>query len=203
MLERGIGILWRYLRAMDPFWVAASFAAGLVCYAARKKKSCMHAGVTAFLVVYLCLVYTSTVLSRDTKAEIAYRLTPLWTYARLMQGQTIFLQYIVLNILMLVPVGVCLSFLWKSKRKIVCFGLGFSVLIELSQLVTARGLCEVDDVIHNTAGVFLGTLLYTAMERIKDEYFGNRCQGHGRDRLGEQSEEHSGREKQNPSQSEN
>lgn len=185
MLERGIRVLWPYLKAMDPFWVAASFAAGLVCYAAIKKKSRMHAGVTAFLVLYLCLVYTSTVLSRDTRAGIAYRLTPLWTYVRLLQGETIFLQYIVLNILMLVPVGFYLSFLWKSKRKIVCFGLGFSVLIELSQLVMARGLCEVDDVIHNTTGVFLGTLLYTAMERIKDEYFGNRRQGHGRDRLGE------------------
>ena len=45
MLERGIRVLWPYLKAMDPFWVAASFAAGLVCYAAIKKKSRMHAGV--------------------------------------------------------------------------------------------------------------------------------------------------------------
>ena len=203
MLERGIRVLWPYLKAMDPFWVAASFAAGLVCYAMRKKSSRVHAGVAAFLVLYLCLVYASTVLSRDTGTEIKYRLTPFWSYVRLLQGETIFLQFIVLNILMLVPVGFCLSFFWKSRGKVVCFGLGFSVLIELSQLVTARGLCETDDVIHNTAGVFLGTLLYTAMERIKNEYIGNRRQGHGRNCLGEQSEEPSGREKQNPSQFEN
>ena len=69
MLERGIRVLWPYLKAMDPFWVAASFAAGLVCYAAIKRSlACMRV-LTAFLVLYLCLVYTSTVLSRDTKAE--------------------------------------------------------------------------------------------------------------------------------------
>lgn len=203
MLERGISVLCPYLKAMEPTWVAASFAAALVCYTMRKKGSRAHAGVVAFLVLYLCLVYTSTVLARDTGTEIVCRLTPFWSYVRLFQGETVFLHYIVLNILMLVPVGVCLSFLWKSKRKIVCFGFGFSALIELSQLVTARGLCEVDDLIHNTAGAFLGTLLYTAIERIKDEYIGNRRQGHGRNRLGEQSEEPSGREKQNPSQFEN
>lgn len=191
MLERGISVLWPYLKAMDPSWLAASFAAALVCYAMRKKGSRAHAGVAAFLVLYLCLVYTSTVLARDTGTEIACRLTPFWSYVRLFQGENVFLQYIVLNILMLVPVGVCLSFLWKSKRKIVCFGLGFSVLIELSQLVTARGLCEVDDLIHNTAGAFLGTLLYTAMERIKDEYISDRRKGHGRNCPGEQPEKHS------------
>lgn len=201
MLERGIKILWLYLKAMDPFWVAASFAVGLVCYVVMKKKSRMHAGVTALNILYLCLVYTSTVLSRDTRVGIAYRLTPLWTYVRLLQGETIFLQYIVLNILMLVPVGFYLSFLWKSKRKIVCFGLGFSALIELSQLVMARGLCEVDDVIHNTTGVFLGILLYSAMERIKDEYFSDRRKGHGRNCPGEQPEKYSRQQKHNQTKS--
>ena len=85
-------------------------------------------------------------------------LSPLWSYAQWIQGNDVFLKYIVLNILMLLPIGVSLSFVWKSPKRILIFGFLFSLLIETSQLLTGRGLFEIDDILHNTLGVLLGIL---------------------------------------------
>jgi glycopeptide antibiotics resistance protein len=47
-----------------------------------------------------------------------------------------------------------------SPKQIVMIGCGLSVCIELTQLVTARGLCEFDDVFNNTLGAWLGYVIY-------------------------------------------
>ncbi len=63
-----------------------------------------------------------------------------------------------LNILMLVPFGFLAPFIWKNFRKIyktVLLGAGFSLLIELSQLITTR-TSDINDVIANTMGAFIG-----------------------------------------------
>ena len=39
-------------------------------------------------------------------------------------------------------------------------GAGISVMIELLQLIFKRGLCEVDDVIHNVLGCMVGYGVY-------------------------------------------
>lgn len=77
-----------------------------------------------------------------------------------------FLPYIVLNILMLLPVGISLSFVFESKRKVILLGFCFSCLIEVSQLLTGRGLFEIDDILHNTIGVGLGILVYSMGQRV-------------------------------------
>ena len=47
----------------------------------------------------------------------------------------------------------------------VAFGL--SSAIELLQLITARGLCEFDDVMHNMIGAAIGTVLVIAFQVVK------------------------------------
>lgn len=47
--------------------------------------------------------------------------------------------------------------------RVLVFGAGISVMIELLQLIFKRGLCETDDVIHNVVGCMIGygeSLLY-------------------------------------------
>jgi len=44
--------------------------------------------------------------------------------------------------------------LWKWKGVFVAAGL--SLGIEILQLVTSRGLCELDDVFHNVIGAVIG-----------------------------------------------
>lgn len=158
-----IAVLLPYLKALSPLWVAVSFAAGILTLLAVKR----HRWAAAFTVLWLCLVYSSTVLSRIPTSNPRWVLTPLWSYSQWAQGDLQFRTFIVLNTLMLLPAGISLSFLWKDWRKVLLLGLGFSCLIELSQLVTRRGLFEIDDILHNTLGMGLGILIVYLLRAVR------------------------------------
>lgn len=67
-----------------------------------------------------------------------------------------------LNILMLVPLGFLVPFFWKSYRKfykVIVLGAGFSLMIELSQLITNR-TTDVNDLLANTIGACIGYILW-------------------------------------------
>lgn len=75
-----------------------------------------------------------------------------------------------LNILMTLPLGFLLPFLYRSWRRFswtVCCGAGFSLLIECSQLLTSRA-CDVDDLIANTLGAACGYAIWWYMAQIFD-----------------------------------
>jgi glycopeptide antibiotics resistance protein len=61
---------------------------------------------------------------------------------------------ILANVIMFLPVGVLAGNIWHWKGLWVAAGL--SVFIEILQLITARGLCEFDDVFHNMIGAAIG-----------------------------------------------
>ena len=66
-----------------------------------------------------------------------------------------------LNVLLFVPLGFFLPVLWKRFRSFfwtALFGLGFSLAIELLQLLTFRAT-DVNDLMTNTAGTILGWCL--------------------------------------------
>ncbi len=44
--------------------------------------------------------------------------------------------------------------MWNWKG--LWFGVGLSCVVDLLQLVTSRGLCEFDDVMHNAVGTVIG-----------------------------------------------
>lgn len=75
-------------------------------------------------------------------------------------GYKVFIQYIN-NILFFIPFGFLLSELVGKRWKVVPLaGLCMSVIIELTQYITARGLAETDDVISNTIGATIGFLMW-------------------------------------------
>lgn len=167
MMIKLLTIIYKYTCAMEPFWVGASFSITLLAAVAmRKRHNLKRVIAVCFTILYLCLVYTSTVLSRSAGEEMKFKLTPFWSYAQWRQGNEIFLQYIILNLLLLLPVGVSLSCIWGDKKKVLLAGFGFSCFVEISQLLSRRGLMETDDVIHNTMGVFLGILLHFTAVKI-------------------------------------
>ena len=61
---------------------------------------------------------------------------------------------ILANVIMFLPVGVLVGWIWRWRGLWVAAGL--SAAIEILQLITARGLCEFDDVIHNMVGAAIG-----------------------------------------------
>ena len=49
---------------------------------------------------------------------------------------------------------------FKKTKMTVLAGFIVSLFIELTQYITGRGLCELDDVVHNTIGAFAGIIIY-------------------------------------------
>lgn len=71
------------------------------------------------------------------------------------------------NLLLFVPVGFYLAVLYKKKNAAVRSAVivGVPVLVELSQYLLAAGISDIDDVIVNSLGGLLGSLLCFGLEK--------------------------------------
>lgn len=77
--------------------------------------------------------------------------------------------YFIENILLFVPLGFALSGCFhKMKNVFLCIftGLIVSATIEAIQYLTKRGYCQIDDVVTNTCGTFIGYLFFLAYNAI-------------------------------------
>ncbi|MBQ7921433.1 MAG: VanZ family protein [Clostridia bacterium] len=66
---------------------------------------------------------------------------------------------VLLNVAMFVPLGILLPLLTKNYRRwylVLAEGFGTSLVIEIIQYITARGLFDVDDLFNNTLGAMIG-----------------------------------------------
>ncbi|MFC8010900.1 VanZ family protein [Streptomyces cinereoruber] len=67
------------------------------------------------------------------------------------------------NVLLLVPFGAAVAFLWSGRRRVLKTALAgavFSLIVEVAQYVLSLGrVSSVDDVLLNTAGAALGAFL--------------------------------------------
>lgn len=102
------------------------------------------------LVGYAVLLLAETVLIRKPFIGQHFQLDLFWSWRqwKIQKNQ------ILANVIMFIPVGVLTGCLWKWKGLWIAAGL--SIFIEVLQLITARGLCELDDVFHNTIGAVIG-----------------------------------------------
>jgi len=112
------------------------------------------------------LILAETVLIRKPFSGQHFNPELFWSWRAwdVQRGQ------ILTNVIMFVPVGVLCGQLWKWKGLWVAAGL--SVVIEALQLITARGLCEFDDAMHNMIGAVIGTALVISLNRFigKEEH---------------------------------
>lgn len=113
---------------------------------------------------YLCAVYALVGLPNASyiRFDLSGNLIP---FRDMLTG----LRSTVQNVLLFVPLGVFLPLLWKKYRmcrSTVRFGFCMSLAIELLQMFTYRAT-DINDLITNTAGAFLGFLLArVAMRRF-------------------------------------
>lgn len=82
-----------------------------------------------------------------------------------------------LNIIMLIPLGFLVPLIWKDYRKwnkTILLGAGFSLMIEISQLVTTRAT-DINDLIANTLGALIGYVIWKVFFRnyLKEPVNGN------------------------------
>ena len=74
------------------------------------------------------------------------------------------------NTAMFIPIGIIWPMVFKeldSPGKVIAAGVGFSLAIELMQLLFYDRVSDIDDLLLNTAGYLLGYLIYNAVMRIK------------------------------------
>lgn len=118
---------------------------------------------------YLLLLLCSTVILRSVNEEINYRLTPFWSYAAVLHGREDLIIENFLNVMVFIPLGLMLSTFDTFKRWKIVFWCGFclSVTIELSQLIFKKGLCELDDMFHNTLGAMIGYWLVLLLLKLQ------------------------------------
>ena len=75
------------------------------------------------------------------------------------------------NIAMFIPVGIVLPICFSkidNIKKTVFAGVGFILLIELTQLLCPERHTDIDDVILNTSGVFIGACIVFAIRGNKN-----------------------------------
>lgn len=74
------------------------------------------------------------------------------------------------NIVMLVPLGFFLPSLWEKFQKIrstLAAAAVIMAMVELTQLFTLRGFCEIDDLILNLLGAAIGFGFWKLWQKIK------------------------------------
>lgn len=73
-----------------------------------------------------------------------------------------------LNVIMFMPLGFLLPFIWKQWRSLLptlLTGLVFSLIIELTQLFNRR-LTDIDDLMMNTLGTVIGYGIWLLYQRV-------------------------------------
>lgn len=167
-MKKVFALFNEYWSSLNPAWTMAAIVLTIAVWfwLSCKKMETKRKWAFCMLLLYMLLVYSYTVLSRQERSGAKYELRLFWSYAALLRGHKVFFTYIIMNILMLLPVGYLLSVLGMRGMFTMLLGSAFSCLIELSQLITGRGLFELDDIFHNSLGVWLGILLYNSVARI-------------------------------------
>ena len=128
------------------------------------------------LFCYLSLVIAQTLLFRTVTEEAQYNLELFWSYRALGKEVLTFedkmlVRQMLFNIVMFIPVGglLALEIEWKG----LLIGCGVSLGIEATQLITRRGLFELDDLFHNSVGVVIGVLIPIALRKLKNKRMSN------------------------------
>ena len=67
------------------------------------------------------------------------------------------------NVVLFIPYGIFLPYLFRRMRalwKVMLFGAVTIVCVELLQIATLRGSCDVDDLILNMMGILIGYIVF-------------------------------------------
>lgn len=142
-----------------------------VLFLYRKKRIKASQAITIpILIAFLLIVLGSTVFGRMPGVRRC-ELIPLWSYGAIIRGDPGILQEVLLNCVLLFPVGILLPLIFSRPLKWyqgLLFGAIVSGCIELLQLITCRGLFEFDDIFHNSLGCMVGCILCSLIwKRLK------------------------------------
>lgn len=145
------------------------------------KKEKNHRAIMKFLfIIYVCLlvyvVFFAESMGRTQQEGYVYNLVPLREIKRFWKyildndalGRIARLN-IFGNIIAFIPFGIFLPYMSENRIRLILtflYSFGLSLVIELVQLITKVGSCDVDDIILNTLGGVIGCILWMLHKRI-------------------------------------
>ncbi len=144
--------------------LVTAFITNLLYRKGKIKKT--TAWVLPFFVFYLSFVLTITILERRPTVSMEYNLQLFWTLRAIAHGNRLLIREIFWNMVLFVPLGG--SFFFLTRRRILSSmlaGVLLSAAIEITQLITHRGLFEWDDMVNNGLGTLLGIGIAILIEK--------------------------------------
>ena len=124
-----------------------------------KKSEPLREFLLFLIIVYAAVLLKLAFFSREPGSRTTVDLTLFNTWGTTMQAHAFFVE----NIIMFIPFGILIPTAFPVMRNIfVCTltALACSLCLEMFQLITGRGFCQLDDVITNTLGAFIGYMVY-------------------------------------------
>ncbi len=159
MIEYIVKDMMAVLRLV-PLGILLGIPIGILYYFFRKKR---HSGpkiASVFFGIYLGVVLAITFFSRELgSAGEIIDLTLFSTWHINTRNRALLVE----NILLFIPYGFLYHAAFRKEWPVLNAGLiGFvtTLSIETMQLVTKRGIFQLDDILFNTAGTVVGALLY-------------------------------------------
>ncbi len=156
-----------------PWWgyaiaIVILIIGSVIAFVKKGRNEGLRMSACLFLLLYVMVLYCSTVFFRTTTTTTHYPFEFFWHYKDFVHGQWLWLPEVIMNIAVFVPVGFVLGLAFRKIKgwQVVLVGMGFSVGIELLQYFFKKGFADVDDVMNNTLGCALGWLVYWMMRQI-------------------------------------
>lgn len=117
------------------------------------------AATLMLLILWAAVTLYATVLRGEPTVR-QWNLTPLLAWREAYQRFTLQIWLnVLLNVALFIPLGILLPLLHRAFRRwyaALAAGFALSLGIELAQLLTMRGMFDVDDLLNNTLGALLG-----------------------------------------------
>lgn len=110
-------------------------------------------GRIILFICYISFIFYMTLFIRENGSQ-QYEFEVFWSYRQIFKSPTLGLE-VLNNIWLFIPFGALLRSL-KKKQQVLLLAIGLSFFIEGLQYFFGLGLCELDDVIGNSLGAWLG-----------------------------------------------
>ena len=110
-------------------------------------------------IAYIIVIFQIVFFSRESGSRKEISLVLFETWGHSFHMHAMFIE----NIIMFIPFGVLLPIVFKQVRsgwKCVLIGFLCSCGIEITQHIAQRGYLQLDDVVTNTVGMFVGWLIW-------------------------------------------
>lgn len=167
---------WELLMVISFLWVMIRVLIGV------KTKKVSLTREAQLLLVYICIIVIARAVNfplhhvdgkiGTMKLDVS-KILPLWVnpvpIVHLFDVYDGWKINIIGNITMFIPVGIVWPICFKKLDtigKAILAGAGFSLFIEITQLLFYERCSDIDDIILNTTGVAIGAVIYFAVSKL-------------------------------------